>query len=205
MWISRLRTKINSIWLGLFYPFEAFGRGVSIHYSCEILRHYSHKIRIGDGVLLDREVWLNVPVIPMSEGSSLSIGSGTNVGRRCVISAAHSVIIEDNVLFAPNVFVTDHNHEFSDPSVPIAEQGITQGGRIVIERNCWIGYGAMIIASGREVIVGRNSVIGAYSIVTRSCPPNSVVVGNPAGVARQYDPVSGLWQRLPKRTEVSQS
>ncbi len=193
MWWSRLRIKANSLWLKYTYPFDSFGRKVSIHHSCEIRRCYSHKIRIGDFVLLDREVWLNVPTI--SEGPTLEIGSGTNVGRRCVISAANHVCIEDHVLFAPGVFVTDHNHEYSNTDLPISRQGINPGGRIVIQRNCWLGYGSMVLATKNEVIVGRNSVIGAYSVVTESCPPNSVLVGNPAKVVKQFDPSSGLWKR----------
>jgi acetyltransferase-like isoleucine patch superfamily enzyme len=195
MWLSRIRSKANSLWLKHTYPFDSFGRRVSIHHSCEIRRCYSHKIRIGDSVLLDREVWLNVPTISEDESPILEIGSGANVGRRCVISAANHIRIEDHVLFAPGVFVTDHNHEFSDPDLPISAQGINPGGRIVIERNCWLGYGSMVLGTKNEVVIGRNSVVGAYSVVMESCPPNSVLVGNPAKVVKQFDRASGIWKR----------
>ena len=192
-WVARLLTKANSLWLKFTYPFHDFGRRVSIHYSCEIQRIHSHRIQIGDAVLLDREVWLNVPIRSREPGLVLEIGSGCNIGRRSVISAVNRISIQENVLFAPGVFVTDHNHQYTDPDLPISEQGIISGGKVVIERNCWLGYGSMVIAGKDDVVLGRNSVVGAYSVVTKSCPPHSVLVGNPARVVKRYDPSTGKW------------
>lgn len=193
MWFSRLLAKANSIWLKFTYPFDDFGRRVSIHHSCDIRRCYSHKIALGDDVLLDREVWLNVPVVSANSEPSLVIGSGTNIGRRSVISAVNRISIHENVLFAPAVFVTDHNHEYTNPDIPISEQGVTQGGTVVIERNCWLGYGSMVLAGRGDLVIGRNSVVGAYSVVTDSCPAHSILVGNPARVVKRLDPASGKW------------
>jgi acetyltransferase-like isoleucine patch superfamily enzyme len=187
-------TKANSVWLKSTYPFDEFGRKVSIHYSCEILRCYSHKIRIGSHVFLDREVWLNVPLIDGS-GPTLEIGAGSNIGRRSVITAVNHVSLHENVLFAPGVFVTDHNHQYSDPEIPISQQGIVSGGKIVIERNCWLGYGSMVIAGKNDIVIGRNSVVAAYAVVTSSCPPHSVLAGNPAKVVKRLDPATGTWTR----------
>jgi acetyltransferase-like isoleucine patch superfamily enzyme len=200
MLVSRLLTKLNSIWLKSSYPFKGFGRKVSIHFSCEIQRRHSRKIEIGDSVLLDREVWLNVPVASSNSEPALIIGSKSNIGRRSVISAINHIHIQESVLFAPAVFVTDHNHEYTDPTLPISEQGVTEGGRIVIEKNCWLGYGSMVLAPRGEVVIGRNSVVGAYSVVTQSCAPYSVLVGNPARVVKRYDPASGKWIKQPRES-----
>jgi abequosyltransferase len=201
MWWSRLLTKANSIWLKSSYPFESFGKRVSVHYSCEIQRRHSHKIRIGDSVLLDREVWLNVPVYSSNSEPALVIGDGSNIGRRSVISAKNKIHIQENVLFAPAVFVTDHNHEYGDPALPISEQGVTEGGKVVIEKNCWLGYGSMVIAARGEVVIGRNSVVGAYSVVTESCAPYSVLVGNPARVVKSWNPASARWAKQPRENQ----
>jgi acetyltransferase-like isoleucine patch superfamily enzyme len=193
MWVSRFLIKANSIWLKHTYGFDGFGKGVSIHYSCDIQRRYSHKIRVGDFVLLDREVWLNVPIASERSEPTLIIGNGSNIGRRSVISAINQIWIQENVLFAPGVFVTDHNHEYTDPNLAVHAQGLRRGGRIVIERNCWLGYGSMVLSGKDDLVLGRNSVVGAYAVVTKSHPPFSVLVGNPARVVRQFDAASGQW------------
>ncbi len=75
-------------------------------------------------------------------------------------------------------------------------QGVSTGGTIVIEENCWPGCGSMVLASGGKIVIGRNSVIGAYAVVTESCPPCSIVVGDPARVVKQWDAVSLSWARV---------
>ena len=193
LWIPRLLNKANSLWLKGTYPFDEFGRGVSIHYSCEIRRSYAHKIRIEDSVTIGRDVWVNVPVIPASSEPAILIGRGCHVGRRSVITAINQIRLGENVLTAPGVFITDHNHDYSDVNQPIVQQGLTSGGRIIIEQNCWLGYCSMVIATKNDVVIGRNSVLGAHSIVTQSCPPYSVLAGNPAEVVKRFDTVSGAW------------
>lgn len=55
-------------------------------------------------------------------------------------------------------------------------------GDVIIGHDVWIGAEAIILSG---VSVGNGSVIGARSVVTKSVPPYSIVVGNPARVVRQ--------------------
>lgn len=55
---------------------------------------------------------------------------------------------------------------------------------IKIEDNVWIGGGAIILPG---VTIGRNSVIGAGSVVTRSIPADCVAVGNPCRVIKHIE------------------
>lgn len=55
---------------------------------------------------------------------------------------------------------------------------------VIIEDNVWIGGGAIILPN---VTIGKNSVIGAGSVVTRSIPANCVAVGNPCRVIKNID------------------
>jgi acetyltransferase-like isoleucine patch superfamily enzyme len=107
--------------------------------------------------------------------------------------AINRIHIERNVIFGQSVLVMDHNHAFEDISVPIARQGTTKGGSVRIEEGCWIGFGAAIVCNEGELVIGRNSVVGVNSVVTRSIPPYSVVTGNPARVVKQFDPSRGKW------------
>jgi acetyltransferase-like isoleucine patch superfamily enzyme len=88
----------------------------------------------------------------------------------------------------------DHNHGFEDVTLPIRDQGITPGGKIRIGQGCWIGHGAAIVCGSGELVLGRNCVVGANAVITKSFPPYSIIVGCPAKVLRQYDPVKRSWQ-----------
>lgn len=53
---------------------------------------------------------------------------------------------------------------------------------IKIEDGVWIGGGAILLPG---VTIGRNSIIGAGSVVMRSIPPDCIAVGNPCRVIRK--------------------
>jgi abequosyltransferase len=188
---SDLRTKVNTVWMHLTYPFAGFGRSVSIHHSCEIRRSSSNRIQIGDAVYIAPGTWLNVP--EPGRGPVIILGNGCRIGRRCMISAKNRVCLEEDILLGPSVLITDHSHQFSNLDLPIHAQGLTAGGTVRVERNCWLGHGAAIVCTSGDVVLGRNSIVGANSVVTRSIPPFSVVAGNPAKIVKRYDPELGKW------------
>jgi acetyltransferase-like isoleucine patch superfamily enzyme len=190
----RLANKLHSLWLLYTYPFLSFGKDVSVHYSCELQRSRAKYIRIGNGVQLGQEVWMNIPNVSICKEAAIILEEGSSIGRRSVISAKNQIHIMRNTILAPSVLIMDHNHEFEDVAIPIAQQPMTPGGTIRIEEGCWIGYGAAIVCSRDELVIGRGSVIGANSVITRSVPAYSVVVGNPGKIVKQYDPVNKSWQ-----------
>jgi len=118
---------------------------------------------------------------------------GCQIGRRCFICAQNRVQIGKNTVFAPSALVMDHDHAFDDLDIAINDQGTKEGGKIRIEEGCWVGFDAAIVCSKGELVIGRNSVIGANSVVTRSIPPYSIVTGNPARIVKQFDPTQEKW------------
>jgi acetyltransferase-like isoleucine patch superfamily enzyme len=190
---SRLANKFHSLWIAWTYPFASIGKGVSVHSTCDLSRSRASYMKIGHHVTLGREVWLNIPNVSICNESAIIIEDGCGIGRRSVISAKNQIHIQENVIFGPSVLVMDHNHAFEDVTIPIAQQPMTPGGTIRIEQGCWIGFGAAIICSGGELVIGRGSVVGANSVVSRSVPAYSVVSGNPARIVKQYDPVKNAW------------
>jgi hypothetical protein len=75
--ISWAVTKLHSIWLQQTYRFAAFGRNVSVHYSCDIRRSMSPGISLGDKIYLAPDVWINVA--PGSPDRSLRSQSEVDV------------------------------------------------------------------------------------------------------------------------------
>jgi acetyltransferase-like isoleucine patch superfamily enzyme len=194
-YFSRAANKLHNLWLAWTYPFAALGKGAWIHRSCELPRPMAKYISIGNNVAIGENVWINIPEPPDHDDPIIILEDGCEIGRGATISAKNRIHLERNVLFAPSVFLTDHNHAFEDITRPIQLQGTTEGGTLRIETGCWVGFGAAIVGGHGQVVIGRNSVVGANSVVTRSVPPYTVVAGSPARAIKHYDRSKETWVR----------
>jgi len=110
-------------------------------------------------------------------GDNVVIRPGTQIYANT--SAKAKVIIENNVLIAPNVVINVDNHNYKNPDMPIIFQGITSKS-ITIKEGAWIGVNAVIL-SGVSTI-GKNSVVAAGAVVTKDVPDRCVVGGVPAKI-----------------------
>ena len=96
------------------------------------------------------------------------------------IGAVNSIEIGNRVLIGSNVLITDHIHGntcLSDLKIPPIERRLISPGPVKIEDDVLIGENVCILPG---VVIGRNSVIGAGSVVTKDIPPFSIACGVPA-------------------------
>jgi acetyltransferase-like isoleucine patch superfamily enzyme len=114
------------------------------------------------------------------------IGNNVSFNTDCHIGCINSIIIEDGVLIASRVFITDHFH--GDTSIryiniPPALRPLTSKGPVVIKKNVWIGDGVVILPG---ITIGENTIIGANSVVTKSITDNVVAAGIPCRIISKF-------------------
>jgi len=188
----RVLTKLYSLWVNLTYPFASLGRNLSVHHTCDWRRSQVHRIKLGNSVQIRKDAIFHVAAAAEDKGEPIIVVDDEScVGPQCQISAKNSIHIERDVLIGQSVLIMDHAYAPEDGTV--ATSGHTKGGRIRIGQGSWIGYRAAIVCTSGEVVLGRNCVVGANAVITRSYPPYSVIFGNPARVIKQFDPVKNAW------------
>lgn len=152
------------------------GNGVYIGKHCSLKG--KHNITLEDSVTVR-------PYAQIWSGGTVRIGKGSEIGERCRISIANSLEIGKKVLFSPNVYITDCDHEYRNVDIPIIDQGIVQKGqKVSIGDGSYVGINAVIVGN---VKIGKHCVIGANSVVTKDVPDYCVAVGSPAKIIKRYN------------------
>ncbi len=131
-------------------------------------------IKIGAAVAIREYAWLSA-----NEGI-IEIGDRSVIGQSVHIHGCGFCKIGADVLIGGHTAIMPGTHVFSDLTVPIARQGMTNKG-IEIEDDVWIGANTVILDG---VTIATGAVVGAGSVVTKDVPAFAVAYGNPARVKR---------------------
>lgn len=168
------------------------GKNVLLGKHCEI-RH-SHYMMCGNNVVIgEYSKLLCYNRIENVEKPVLIIGSNFNATRRLTVQCGNSIKIGDNVLIASDVFIIDYNHG-TDPQTPnYLDNPLETKGGVEIGDGVWIGNNCVIL---QNVSIGKKSIVGAGSVVTKSIPPYSIAVGNPAKVIKKYNHSTEKWVNI---------
>ena len=185
---------VRGTWKSLFFGER---HGLVFSGKSVTIRH-AHSIRTQGGLTIGDGVFINaLSKDGITLGNNVSIGAGSviectgvirelgdgivignHVGfaQNAFIAVRGPIEIGNDCIFGPNVAIHSENHIYSNPNIPIRQQGATRMG-VRIGNDCWIGEGAVILDG---VTIGSGCIIAAGAVVTKDVPANSVVGGVPA-------------------------
>lgn len=126
-------------------------------------------------------------------GGKIIIGNNTTIRYQSVVGATGCIKIGSHCIISNNVHIYDNNNHPTDPDIryKMCESGFygdewswkcSEHKDVIIEDNVWIGERSTIL---KGVHIGKGSIIGCDSLVSKNVPEYSVVVGNPAKVVKR--------------------
>jgi serine acetyltransferase len=180
--------------------FAAFGPGSLIAFPTGSV-YGERYIEIGDGTMVAELASVCAGMMPghdLGSGSVLRIGDRCVIGRGSHIVAHNSIDIGDDVYTGPYVYITDQNHSYADPDLPIGRQWPVNSP-VSIGAGTWLGTGVIVLPGS---VIGRNVVVAAGSVVRGKIPDRCVVAGVPARVVKDFNPESGWARPVPERAPV---
>ena len=180
--VRKVLLVMQNVFFNLIY-YKHFRNRVSIFGLPIVVLAKKTQIENGQNLILISSTYfsepgVNHPVMLRTLSAEARIVIGNNVGiSGGGIVAAKEVILGNDVMLGANTFITDTDFHPIDPRerrFSITGVGVEP---VKIEDNVFIGMNSLVL---KGVTIGKNSVIGAGSIVAQSIPPNTIAAGIPA-------------------------
>ena len=177
MWLSLIFKRITHFFSLLFYRLVAMRLPHSFWPAGFVFSFIRKAALRGMGCKVGECCDLE-PGIDVGFNPDIVIGNHCQINQNTSIKTAR---IGNDVMIAPGVVLLDRKHNFSRTDLPMAQQGSTAREITNICDDVWLGQNVVVMPG---VKIGRGSVIGAGSIVTKDLPDFSVAVGTPARIIR---------------------
>ena len=112
-----------------------------------------------------------------NEKAIIKIGKNTTIGYHNFIYASESIIIGDDCLIAPFVYIVDSNHQINRNQKINQQPNVT--APIIIGNDVWIASHVTIL---KGVVIGDGAIIAANSLINKNVEPYTIVGGSPAKI-----------------------
>jgi acetyltransferase-like isoleucine patch superfamily enzyme len=159
----------------------SFGKNTTIEHHTVIDGYARNKVQLGDNCKIGAYSLVTCTSHFSKYGIGLTMGNNSAVGRFTEFGAAGGIEIGNDVIMGSYVSFHSENHNFTDTTKLIREQGVTSKG-IKIGNNVWVGAKVTFL-DGCEV--GNHCVVAAGAVVSGTFPDYSVIGGIPAKVIKQ--------------------
>lgn len=184
--LNRIVNPIRRLfWKAINYA-KAYIWEVNIGKNCTFVGGTSFKrfpgstISIGDNCIFNSSSTSNrIGVYSPCMFSTITKDAKIEIGNGCgfsgtVIGAFQNIKLGNNVRCGANTLITDSDWHTDDYRTG-------ENKEVVIDDNVWLGYGVKVL---KGVHIGKNSLIGANSVVTRDIPANVIAAGNPCKIIK---------------------
>lgn len=150
---------------------------------------FGKNLSLGKGSKIEAYPYIN-------QGKIIKFGNNVGINDYVHITGINSISIGNNVLMAEKIYISDSNHgsyrgdeNDSDPESLARLRPLTSKP-INIEDNVWLGESVSVLSG---VTIGRCSIIGTHSVVSRDIPPYTIAVGSPAKPIKRFDFEKKRW------------
>lgn len=187
IWKVHRLIDILQVYFGKINYFSAYlweikiGKGAKFYGRIHFRKQKNSQISIGNNCTFRSSKtsnWIGVDrpcMISTQDGNNSIIKIGNNCGfSGTVIGAFVNITLGNNVRCGANTLITDSDWHIDDPRVGNSKA-------VFIDDNVWLGVNSVVL---KGVSIGKNSIIGANSVVVSNIPENVIAAGNPCKVIR---------------------
>jgi acetyltransferase-like isoleucine patch superfamily enzyme len=188
---SRVKSRAAATWWRMIGARRYAAVGPGSWVERPLLLHGVDAIRIGANV----RVW---PLARLEafggsrDSPRITIGDDTVIHPLVHIAAARSVQIGRGCLFASQIYITDHDHEWREPGVSAAKSRKLICSPVTIGDDVWLGERVTVL---RGVSIGTGAIVGSGAVVVKDIPALCVAAGVPARVLRRWNDASQRWEK----------
>ena len=176
------------------HEFFYFGAGAGLMAPQGVIYNERY-LSVGDGALIGPQVCVTAGINgeqEMLHAPVVTIGKRCIIGRGSHIIGHWSIVLGDEIQIGPYVYITDQNHTYLDPGVPVGWQ-TPEESAVTIGPGSWVGTNAVILPGTH---LGRNTTVAAGAVVRGTFPDYAVLGGVPARILRHYSAEAG-WRAGP--------